>query len=194
MLSKQMSELMSKMKALEQKLESQQESLQKQNLSATGQTYSPVDRSQFQTGRGAGYRRGQWRGNSYGRGFECGWVVRWCWVNFQCPGVLLIWLIVGQGPTALAVGASGGCLYIFTLIYLFSSLSPSLWDRLKYCLKGPLNPKQPTNRGFNNKGTYQYNSRPGYKCGGSKGGFRGGFNGHGANQGDNSSGANQPLY
>ena len=26
------------------------------------------------------------------------------------PGRLLIWLIVGQGPTALAVGAGGSCL------------------------------------------------------------------------------------
>ena len=55
-----------------------------------------------------------------------------------------IWIIVGQGPTALAVGAGGGCLDIFTLIYPFSPLSPSLWEtaryRLKYCLKGPLNP------------------------------------------------------
>ena len=50
---------------------------------------------------------------------------------------------VEQGPTALAVGAGGGCLDIFTLIYPFFPLSPSLWDmaryRLKYCLKGPLN-------------------------------------------------------
>ena len=37
-----------------------------------------------------------------------GQVVRWCWVNFQCRGVLLIWIIVGQGPTALEVGAGGG--------------------------------------------------------------------------------------
>ena len=60
-----------------------------------------------------------------------------------------IWISVGQGPTALAVGAGGGCLDIFTLIYPFSSLSPSLWEtaryRLKYCLRGPLNQKQPTN-------------------------------------------------
>ena len=39
---------------------------------------------------------------------------------------------------------------IFSLIYHFSSLSPSIWEtarhRLKYCLKGPLNPKQPTNQ------------------------------------------------
>ena len=128
--------------------------------------------------------------------------MRWCWVNFQCRGVLLfwirvgqgpaalavgagggcldiltlvyhfsflswgwsggamvlgklpvpgrptVWIIVGQGPTALAVGAVGDCLDIFTLIYPFFPLSPSLWEtaryRLKYCLKGPLNPK-PTN-------------------------------------------------
>ena len=44
-----------------------------------------------------------------------GRVVRWCWVNFQCRGVLLIWIIVGQGPTALSVGAGGGCLAIFLL-------------------------------------------------------------------------------
>ena len=66
------------------------------------------------------------------------------------PGRPTIWIIVGQGPTALAVGAGGGCLDIFTLIYPFSPLSPSLWEtaryRLKYCLKGPLNPKQPTNQ------------------------------------------------
>ena len=56
---------------------------------------------------------------------------------------------VGQEPTALAVGAGGGCLDIFSL-YHSSFLSPSLWEtapyRLKYCLKGPLSPKQPTNQ------------------------------------------------
>ena len=57
-----------------------------------------------------------------------GWVVQWRWVNFQCRGVLLIWLIVGQGPTALAEGAGGGCPDIFTLIYLLSSFSLSLGD------------------------------------------------------------------
>ena len=65
------------------------------------------------------------------------------------PGRPTILITVGQGPTALAVGAGGGCLDIFTLVYHFSFLSPSLWEtaryRLKYCLKGPLNPKQPTN-------------------------------------------------
>ena len=66
------------------------------------------------------------------------------------PGRPTIWIRVGQGPTALAVGAGGGCLDIFTLDYPFSPLSPSLWEtaryRLKYCLKGPLNPTQPTNQ------------------------------------------------
>ena len=32
------------------------------------------------------------------------------------PGRPTIWIIVGQGPIALAVGADGGCLDIFTLI------------------------------------------------------------------------------
>ena len=68
------------------------------------------------------------------------------------PGRPTIWMIVGQGPIALAVGAGGGCLDIFTLIYPFSPLSPSLWEtaryRLKYCLKGPLNAKQPTNQSY----------------------------------------------
>ena len=66
------------------------------------------------------------------------------------PGRPTILITVGQGPIALAVGAGGGGLDIFTLIYPFSSASPSLWEtaryRLKYCLKGPLNPKQPTNQ------------------------------------------------
>ena len=70
------------------------------------------------------------------------------------PGRPTIWITVGQGPTALAVGAGGGCLDIFTLLYPFSPLSPSLWGtaryRLIYCLKGPLNPKQPTNQIYQN--------------------------------------------
>ena len=37
------------------------------------------------------------------------------------PGRPTIWITVGQGPTALVVGAGGGCLDIFTLIYLFLS-------------------------------------------------------------------------
>ena len=64
------------------------------------------------------------------------------------PGRPTILITVGQEPIALAVGAGGGGLDIFTLIYPSFPLSPSLWEtaryRLKYCLKGPLNPK-PTN-------------------------------------------------
>ena len=70
--------------------------------------------------------------------------------KFIVPGRPTIWITVGHGPTALAVGAGRGCLDIFTLICPFSPLSPSLWEtvryRLKYCLEGPLNIKQPTNQ------------------------------------------------
>ena len=76
--------------------------------------------------------------------FWGGWVVRRCWVTFQCRGILLIWIIVGQGLIALAVGAGGGFLDIFSLVYHFCFLS--LWEtaryRLKYCLKGTLRNKQ----------------------------------------------------
>ena len=70
--------------------------------------------------------------------------------KLQVPERPTIWITVGQGLTALAVGAGGGCLDIFTAIYPFSPLSPSLWEtaryRLKYCLEGPLKPKQPIDR------------------------------------------------
>ena len=81
-----------------------------------------------------------------------GRVVQWCWVKLPVPGRPTICITVGQGPPALAVGAGWGCLDSFTLIchFSFSPLSPSLWEtaqyRLKYCLKGLLNPKQPTNQ------------------------------------------------
>ena len=45
------------------------------------------------------------------------------------PGCPTPWMIVGQGPTALAVGAGGGCFDIFTLVYLFYLLSPCLWEK-----------------------------------------------------------------
>ena len=65
------------------------------------------------------------------------------------PGRPTILIAVGQGPIALAVGAGGGGLE-FLLSSIISHLSPSLWEtaryRLKYCLNGPLNPKQPTNQ------------------------------------------------
>ena len=70
--------------------------------------------------------------------------------NLPVPGRPTIKMVAGHGPTALAMGAVGCCLDIFILIYPFSSLSPFLWEtaryRLKYCPKGPLKPKQPTNK------------------------------------------------
>ena len=61
-----------------------------------------------------------------GRG---GRVVQWCWVNFQCRGVLLIWIIIWQGLTALAVGVSGDDLDIFfSRLSFLSSFSLSLGD------------------------------------------------------------------
>ena len=58
-------------------------------------------------------------------------------------GVLLIWIRVGQGHTALTEGA-GGVVWTFFLSSIISLLSPSLWEtaryRLKYCLKGTLSP------------------------------------------------------
>ena len=57
------------------------------------------------------------------------WLSSHHWVNFQRRGVLLIWITVGQGPTALTVGAGGGCLDIFSLVYHFSFSFPlSLGD------------------------------------------------------------------
>ena len=46
--------------------------------------------------------------------------------KLPAPGRPTILITVGQGPTALAVGAAGGCMDIYSLIYPFSPLSPSL--------------------------------------------------------------------
>ena len=46
-----------------------------------------------------------------------GQVERKCWVNFQCWGVLLVSMIGGQGPVALAVGAGGGVWKLFSSIF-----------------------------------------------------------------------------
>ena len=48
--------------------------------------------------------------------------MRCCLLKFRCRCALLIW-IIGQGPTALEVGAGGGCLEIF-----LSPFSLSLGD------------------------------------------------------------------
>ena len=67
-------------------------------------------------------------------------MVGWCGVNSSVGGLLLIWILAGQRPTALAVGVGGGCLDISILIYHFSLLSPCAREvvrkKLKYCLKG----------------------------------------------------------
>ena len=57
-------------------------------------------------------------------------MVEWCNGAGQLPvpGRPTISITVGQGLIALAVGAGGGCLDIFTLIYPFSSFSLSLGD------------------------------------------------------------------
>ena len=60
-------------------------------------------------------------------------MVRSCRVNFQCGGVLLILLILGQGPTALAVGAGGAGLDIFPSSST-SFLFPCLWVTARYRL------------------------------------------------------------
>ena len=46
------------------------------------------------------------------------------------PGRPTVWTTVGQGPTALAVGAGGGCLDIFTFVYPLFCFSLSLGDGL----------------------------------------------------------------
>ena len=51
-----------------------------------------------------------------------------CWGWSEGAMVLGILITVGQGPIALAVGAGGGGLDIFTLIYPFFSFSLSLGD------------------------------------------------------------------
>ena len=52
---------------------------------------------------------------------------RRCWVNFQCRGVLLVWMIVGQEPTELAVVPGGGGLdFFFSQLSFLYSFSLSL--------------------------------------------------------------------
>ena len=50
-------------------------------------------------------------------------VVGWC----ECAGwgVLLIWIIVGQGPIALDLGAGGVVWTFFLLLFIFFSFSAS---------------------------------------------------------------------
>ena len=59
---------------------------------------------------------------------EGGRVVQWFWANFQCRGVLLIWIRVGQGPSVLAVGAMGVFWTFFLSSIISLSFSLSLGD------------------------------------------------------------------
>ena len=49
--------------------------------------------------------------------------------KLSVPGVLLLWMTVGQGPIALAVGAGGGLFgHFFSHLYFLFSFSLSLGD------------------------------------------------------------------
>ena len=51
--------------------------------------------------------------------------------KLSVPGVLLAWMMVGQGPIALAVGASGGLIgHFFSYLSFLFSFSLSLGDGL----------------------------------------------------------------
>ena len=56
---------------------------------------------------------------------EGGRVVRRCWVNFQCRGVLRTWITVGQGPIRCGWGLFG---HFFSHLSLLFSFSLSLGD------------------------------------------------------------------
>ena len=61
-----------------------------------------------------------------------------------------VWMIVGQGPIVLAVGGAGWCGFgHFFLSCIISLFFLPFSGGLKYCLKGHLNQKQPTNQSNN---------------------------------------------
>ena len=71
----------------------------------------------------------------------------WCSVTFSAgASYYYYWIMVRHVATVLAVDMDEDCSDIFSLAYHISFVSPSLWvtaqERLKYCLKVPLNPKQ----------------------------------------------------
>ena len=72
-------------------------------------------------------------------------LVRWCWVKLPVPGVLLhvIWIIIGHGPTALALGAGGGLFdyfFLSSIISLFLPLSGRRYD-IEVLSQRPAKPK-----------------------------------------------------
>ena len=73
--------------------------------------------------------------------------------KFQCRGVLLIWIIVGQGPVALEVGAGGWglfghfpLLYPFSIFLPFSGRLPDIDEILFQLAVTPKPTNQPTNQ------------------------------------------------
>ena len=92
--------------------------------------FSASDNTRLQKGRVVGFTTpSQTKGTTSILFLTHAGVVGWCddaGVNFQCRSVLLIWIVVGQGPTVLAVGAGGLFGHVFSpLSFLFSfSLSP----------------------------------------------------------------------
>ena len=66
---------------------------------------------------------------------------------YACMYLIMNKILFKSRTAALAIDADGVCLDIFSPVFL-SLFSPSLQEmaryRLKYCLKGLLNPKQPT--------------------------------------------------
>ena len=72
------------------------------------------------------------------------------------PGRFTIWLQQGKGLLRsqwVRVGVVWTFLLSSILSLLFLPLRETVRYRLKYCLKGPLNPKQPTNQ-FNSGGHF----------------------------------------
>ena len=83
--------------------------------------------------------------------------MQWSWGNFQCRASYN--LGDSRARAYCACSRCGwGVVWTFVLSSILSSLSPSLWEtaryRLKYCLKGPLNPKQPTSQSTVNVSCY----------------------------------------
>ena len=69
--------------------------------------------------------------------------------KLSVPGLPTNVDISRQGPIALTIGAGGGCLDIFSFIYLFSFLFPSLGDspiKTEILCQRAVNPKEPTNQ------------------------------------------------
>ena len=82
-------------------------------------------------------------------------MMQWCCENFQSRGVLLSWMIVGQEPTAIVVGAAGGCLDFFlsaVISHFYFPLPGRRPDIDCNTAKRAVKPKQPTNQPTKTRG------------------------------------------